>query len=209
MAAGRVIVVDDDDHVRKSTARLLRAAGYEVELFSSADAFLAGYRTESGPACLVLDVRMPGATGLDLQDRLRQSESPLAIVFITGHGDIPMSVRALKNGAVDFLPKPFEDIDLLRAVEHGLAKSAQEHAAHSVLESINRRVDTLTNREREVLGLIVCGLLNKQVADRIGTTEKTVKVHRGHIMEKMQVHSFAELVQIAAKVGIAPESGEQ
>lgn len=145
MAEGRVIVVDDDDHVRKSTARLLRAAAYEVELYSSADAFLAGHRREAGPACLVLDVRMPGATGLDLQDRLRQSDSSLAIIFITGHGDIPMSVRALKNGAVDFLPKPFEEIDLLRAVEQGLAKSAHDHAEHIALESINKRAGTLTN----------------------------------------------------------------
>lgn len=203
MTAGRVIVVDDDEQVRHSIARLLRSAAYEIEVFSSAEDFLANFRIEGEPACLVLDVRMPGLTGLDLQDRLRQIHSPLAIVFITGHADIPMSVRALKNGAVDFLPKPFEDVDLLHAVERGLARSVNDHAKQMLVESINRRVASLTPREREVLALIVCGLLNKQVAERLGTTEKTIKAHRARIMVKMEVHSFAELVQLAAKVGLA------
>lgn len=209
MAAGRVIIVDDDEQVRKSIARLLRSAAYEIETFDSAEAFLAAFRTPAQPACLVLDVRMPGSTGLELQDRLRQLQSPLAIVFISGHGDIPMSVHALKNGAVDFLPKPFEDVDLLHAVERGLARSFRDHAEHVLVESINVRLHRLTAREREVLGLIVCGLLNKQVAERLGTTEKTIKVHRAHIMEKMQVDSFAELVQLAAKVGLIAENRPQ
>lgn len=204
-----MIIVDDDEQVRKSIARLLRSAAYEIETFDSAEAFLAAFRTPAQPACLVLDVRMPGSTGLELQDRLRQLQSPLAIVFISGHGDIPMSVHALKNGAVDFLPKPFEDVDLLHAVERGLARSFRDHAEHVLVESINVRLHRLTAREREVLGLIVCGLLNKQVAERLGTTEKTIKVHRAHIMEKMQVDSFAELVQLAAKVGLIAENRPQ
>ena len=200
----RVFVVDDDPSVRKGVERLLRSAGYAVETFASAEQFLANRGDQRDPACLVLDVRMPGATGLDLQERLLEAGSALAVVFITGHGDIPMSVRAVKRGAVDFLAKPFQDTELLDAVAQALAKSGVDRAAQDEIDSIARRLETLTAREREVLALVVTGMLNKQIAAALGTTEKTVKVHRGLVMEKMQAGSLAELVQLASRIGITP-----
>jgi FixJ family two-component response regulator len=201
VTARNIFVVDDDTSVRNGVARLLRSAGYQVETYPSAEAFMAS-RHGSGPGCLVLDIRMPDSTGLDLHERLLGSNSKLAVVFITGHGDIPTSVRAIKNGAIDFLAKPFDDVDLLAAVAQALSKSAHDHAVQDEIDSIKGRLDALTPREREVLGLVVTGMLNKQIADAIGTSEKTVKVHRGRVMEKMRVRSLAELVQISAQVGI-------
>jgi len=197
-----VFVVDDDASVRKSLSRLLRSGGYTAETFASATEFLASGRHQQSPACLVLDVRMPGLTGMELQERLRALKSALAIIFITGHGDIPMSVEAMKGGAVDFLPKPFDDTQLLAAVAKAIAKSAHDRQTRGEIESIQERLATLTPREREVLELVVRGMLNKQVAADLGTVEKTIKVHRARVMEKMQVQSLAELVRLAERVGI-------
>jgi FixJ family two-component response regulator len=197
-----VFVVDDDASVRRSLARLFKSANYQVEAFAGATEFLASGRHRQSPACLVLDVRMPGLTGMDLQERLAVLGSTLAIVFITGHGDVPMSVRAMKGGAVDFLPKPFDDTQLLDAVTKAILKSVRDQEAQTELDAIQKRFETLTPREREVMSLIVTGKLNKQVAGDLGTTEKTIKVHRARVLEKMQVHSLAELVPLAEKLGL-------
>lgn len=197
-----VFVVDDDESVRRSLARLLKSAGYQVELFQSADAFLASGRHSQSPACLVLDLRLPGLTGMELQVQLAELQSPMAIVFITGHGDIPTSVRAIKGGAVDFLPKPFDDTDLLDAVARAIEQNRLDHRARAELSAIAERYAGLTPREREVMALIVTGKLNKQVADELGTVEKTIKVHRARVFEKMQVLSLTELVPLAAKLGL-------
>jgi FixJ family two-component response regulator len=203
--APRIFVVDDDEELRESLERLLRSAGFRVETFGSPDAFLerAPY---NGPGCLVLDVRMPGRSGLELQEWLASAEAALPIVFITGHGDIPTSVRAMKAGAVDFLPKPFEDQMLLDAVEQALAQDAAGRARRAELATLQERAAALTPREREVFCLVVQGLLNKQIAARLGTTEQTIKVHRGRVMEKLQVASLAGLVRLAARLGIPNRS---
>ena len=202
--AATVFIVDDDASVRRSLARLLKSDGYLVEAFASAAEFLDSCRHQSisGPACLVLDLRMPGLTGMELQARLNTFGSPLAIVFISGHGDIPTGVRAMKNGAVDFLPKPFEDTQLLEAVARAIARTANDQKALTELRSIQERYATLTPREREVMALIVTGKLNKQVADELGTAEKTIKVHRARVFEKMRVQTLAELVPQADKLGL-------
>jgi FixJ family two-component response regulator len=197
-----VFVVDDDASVRKALARLIRSAGYQVNTFASAREFLDRIKADQEPGCLVLDVRMPGLSGLDLQHELQSADISLPIVFMTGHGDIPMSVRAMKAGAVDFLPKPVKDAELLRAIEQARTRAAQEHAAATERQNILRRLETLTPRERDVMALVVRGLLNKQIAFELGTVEKTIKVHRARVMEKMQVESLAELVRIAERVGI-------
>lgn len=197
-----VFVVDDDASVRRSLARLLKSAGYQVEGFPSALEFLTSGRHAQSPACLVLDLRMPGLTGMELQVRLRELQSPLAIVFITGHGDIPTSVRAMKGGAVDFLPKPFDDTQLLDAVGRAIERTQQDQKTFEERATLQARFATLTAREREVMALIVTGKLNKQVADELGTVEKTIKVHRARVFEKMQVQSLAELVPLAAKLGL-------
>lgn len=197
-----VFVVDDDASVRRSLARLLKSAGYEVESFPSAVAFLASGRHQQCPACLVLDFRMPGLTGLELQQRLATLQSPLAIVFITGHGDVPTSVRAMKSGAVDFLPKPFEDTELLAAVARAVERTRETWKTTAELTAIRHRYATLTAREQEVMAQIVTGKLNKQVAEALGTVEKTIKVHRARVFEKMQVQSLAELIPLAAKLGL-------
>jgi FixJ family two-component response regulator len=201
-ATPTVFVVDDDPSVRRSLARLLKSADYQVETFSSAAAFLASGQQGRSPACLVLDLRMPGLTGMDLQERLAALQSPLAIVFITGHGDIPTSVQAMKRGALDFLPKPFDDTQLLEAVARAIERTRQVQKAQAELAAIQQRFATLTAREREVMAHIVTGKLNKQVADDLGTVEKTIKVHRARIFEKMQVRSLAELVPLAEKLGL-------
>jgi len=200
--APTVFVVDDDASVRRSLARLLKSAAYQVELYASAAEFLARPRRPECAACLVLDLRMPELTGLELQERLSTLASHLAVVFITGHGDIPTSVLAMKRGAVDFLPKPFEDTQLLEAVARAVARTAQNYKAHQELRAIRERFATLTAREQEVMAQIVTGKLNKQVADELGTVEKTIKVHRARIFEKMQVKSLAELVPLAGKLGL-------
>jgi FixJ family two-component response regulator len=200
-----VYVVDDDPSVRKSLARLLRAAGYQAVTFATAAEFLDYRRAHDTPGCLVLDVEMPGSSGLELQGELLDSPSPLPIVFITGHGDIPMSVMAMKAGAVDFLSKPFREEDLLEAISEASASGRRKRAEIAERTAIEERYDSLTPREREVLAMVVRGLPNKQIATKLGIGEKTIKVHRGRVMSKMQARSVAELVRAALKIGIKPE----
>lgn len=201
-SSATVFLVDDDPSVRRALTRLFKSAGYEVQSFASARDFLDASASAAGPACLVLDVRMPGLSGIDLQRELGLSNLILPIIFITGFGDIPTTVKAMKAGAVDFLPKPVRDVDLLRAIEQGFTRARQEGAERKELEVIQKRVDTLTAREREVMSLVVKGWLNKQIAFELGTVEKTIKVHRARVMQKMQVDSVAELVRIAERAEI-------
>lgn len=200
-----VFIVDDDDSVRKSLARLITSVGLKVETFSSANAFLKR-DSYDGPACLVLDIRMPGLSGLDLQTELAKAERTLSIVFITGHGNISMSVQAIKAGAVDFLEKPFEEQDLLDAVHLAIQKDRATKEKLAELREIKERVESLTPREREVFALVVTGMLNKQIAFEMGISEKTIKVHRARVMQKMQAESLADLVRLAEKVGIGSAS---
>jgi FixJ family two-component response regulator len=197
-----VFVVDDDASIRKALMRLIKSAGYDVITFASAREFLDRARPKAGPGCLVLDVRMPGLSGLDLQRELLAADEMMPIIFISGHGDIPMSVKAMKAGAVDFLPKPFKDTVLLHAIEQALARAVHDRTEQTELAAVQRRLEKLTPREREVMALVVSGMLNKQIAFELGTVEKTIKVHRARVMEKMQVESFADLVRLAARVGI-------
>ena len=197
-----VFLVDDDPSVRRALARLIKSAGHEVQTFASAQEFLGTRAGGEEAACLVLDVRMPGLTGIELQRQLQTLNRNVPIVFMTGHGNIPMSVQAMKAGAVDFLPKPVKDTDLLRAIEQALARAVRDRAERNELEDGRERVERLTPREREVMVLVVRGLLNKQIAFELGTVEKTIKVHRARVMEKMQVDSLADLVRLAEKVGI-------
>jgi len=198
-----VFVVDDDDAVRRALMRLIRSAGYRVEGFGSASEFLDSRPCTHRTACLVLDVQLPGLNGLDLQRELNAASALLPIIFITGHGDIAMTVSAMKAGATDFLAKPIGDTDLLRAIETALRNSSQAVTSRIELDSIRGRLARLTPREREVLALLVEGRLNKQVAFELGIAEKTIKVHRARVMEKMEAHSLVELARITDKVGIA------
>ena len=208
MSDAIVYVVDDDAAISRSLARLIRSVGLDTVTFPSAQAFIDHPRS-TGPACLVLDVRMPGLGGLDLQTRLGDARKTLPIVFITGHGNVPTSVRAMKGGAVDFLQKPFNDDELLGAIHRALALSRQAHAEASERSEIERRVRSLTPREREVMERVVKGLLNKQIAADLGAAEKTVKVHRGRVMQKMQASSVADLVHMAERVGLATGSSSK
>ena len=200
-AAPRVFVVDDDPSVRKSLARLLKAAGYEVEAFASARGFLAR-EPYADHCCLVLDVRMPDLTGLDLQKALVSAGRRMSIVFATGHIDVPGSVRAMKHGAVDVLTKPVDAKDLLAAIQRALAKDLGDRAAETRLASIRERIKMLTPREAAVFALVVTGMLNKQIAFELGVGEKTIKVHRARVMEKMRAQSVAELVRLADGAGL-------
>ena len=200
---GLVLVVDDDESVRRSLSRLLRAAGLASETFPSAEAFLARSPVEE-VGCLVLDLRMRGLTGLDLQKRLTETGQHLPIVFLTAHGDIPTGVEAMKLGAVDFLTKPVDDKRLLAAVQQALARCERDLAEQRAVEAIRTRLGTLTPREFEVMRGVIAGLLNKQIAAQLDIVEKTVKVHRGQVMHKMGVVSVAELVRDCARVGIEP-----
>jgi FixJ family two-component response regulator len=200
-----VFVVDDDSSMREALTDLITSVGLLVEAFKSAREFLA-HRRRDAPACLVLDVRLPGLSGLDLQRELAHTEAPIPIIFITGHGDIPMSVQAMKEGAVEFLAKPFRDQDLLDAVQHALEIDRAARQERSLVADVRRRYESLTNREREVMRLVVSGLLNKQIAAELGSSEVTVKMHRGQVMRKMKAQSIVELLRMAEKIGIAGEA---
>ncbi len=195
-----VFVVDDDLSVRRSTERLIRSAGLKVQALASAREFLKNPRPE-GPACLVLDVRMPGLSGMDLQRELTQSGIHIPIIFITGHGDIPMSVRAMKAGAVEFLTKPFRGRNLLDAVRAAIERDRSACKERSETGELRERYGQLTPREREVMALVAVGLLNKQVASELATTERTIKFHRAHIMQKMHAESLPDLVRMVEKIG--------
>jgi FixJ family two-component response regulator len=201
-----IFVIDDDASVRKSLSRLLRSAGYTMETFTSAEEFLRRDHYD-GIGCLLLDVQMPGLSGMGLQEELNRADYHMPIIFITGHGDIPMSVEAMKKGAVDFLTKPFQAKELLQVIDKAIEKDTHARAEHDEILDIRRRIDQLTLRENEILGYIITGMLNKQIAFELGIAEKTVKVHRGRIMEKLCVGSVAELVRLAEKVGIKPAKG--
>ena len=194
-------VVDDDVSFRTAIGRLLRASGYEVVLYQSGDEFLESPRNKE-PGCILLDIRMPGLSGLELQDHLRKMDSILPIVFLTGHGDIPTSVRAIKSGAEDLLSKPVEKKVLIEAIERALARYRERRAEHDRLDALRSLVVTLAPRETGVFGLMVRGKLNKQIAHELGTSERTIKAHRHSIMQKLQVQSVAEAVSIAERLGI-------
>jgi FixJ family two-component response regulator len=194
-----VFIVDDDDSVRKALTRLIKSVDLTVETFASAHDFLKR-KSHNGPACLLLDIRMPGLSGLDLQDELVAAGLTLPIIFISAHGTIPLTVRAMKAGAVDFIEKPFEDQTLLDAINQSLKKDRQAKLEQAEVREIQRRADSLTPREREVFALVVSGKLNKQIAFKLGTSERTIKAHRARVMKKMQAKSLADLIRLAEKV---------
>jgi FixJ family two-component response regulator len=196
-----VFVIDDDPSVRRAIRRLIGSVGLQVELFGSAREFLHSRRPDA-PSCLVLDIRLPGISGLDFQRELAAANIHIPIIFITAHGDIPMTVRAMKAGAVEFLTKPFHDQDLLDAIHVALERDRAKRKQEAEIATLLQRWESLTPREREVLPLVVSGLLNKQIAAEIGTSETTVKVHRGQLMRKMGADSLAELVRLAERIGI-------
>jgi FixJ family two-component response regulator len=197
-----VYVVDDNAPVREAVAGLLKSVGLRVRTFGSAQEFLAGERPDA-PACLVLDVRLPGLSGLDLQRELAEADIHTPIIFITGHGDIPMSVKAMKAGAVEFLTKPFRDQDLLDAISQAVTLDRAQRRQRAELAELRGRYESLTPREREVMALVAAGLLNKQIAVELGTSEVTVKLHRGQVMHKMSADSLADLVRMAERLGVS------
>jgi FixJ family two-component response regulator len=202
-AAGTVFVIDDDPSVRRALARQLRTAGFRVESFESAQEYVAR-APQAAIACIVTDVRMPGMSGLDLQDSLAGAGRALPMVFITGHGDIPTTVRAMKGGAINFLAKPFSEREILAAVAEALERSAAIERERRELGSLRARYEALTAREREVLVLVAAGLLNKIIAERLGIAETTIKVHRGRVMQKMGAASLADLVRMSGRLDLAP-----
>jgi FixJ family two-component response regulator len=202
VTASTVFVVDDDLSVRRAIKRLLESVGLQVELFESANE-LQRWKIPDGPSCLVLDVRLPGRSGLDLQRELAEHNIQMPIIFITSYGDIPMTVRAMKAGAVEFLTKPFRDQDLLDAIQVALARDCFRREQEAEIATLRERFESLTPREKEVLPLLVSGLLSKQIAAEMGTSEATIKVHRSQLMRKMDAESVAELVRMAEKIGIS------
>jgi FixJ family two-component response regulator len=202
-----VFVVDDDSSMRDALRNLFRSVGLNVETFGVAQEFLSRERSK-GPGCLVLDIRLPGLSGLDLQRQLADANIQIPIVFITAHGDIQMSVRAMKAGAVEFLTKPFRDQDLLDAVQQAVDRDRATRILQAKEAETRQRYESLSPREQEVLGLVVRGLLNKQIAGRLGTSEATVKMHRGHVMQKMQANSLAELIRMAERLGIPSQEDQ-
>ncbi len=197
-----VFVVDDDPVVCASMKRLIRTLGLEVQTFSSAQEFLRAKRPNA-PGCLVLDVRLPDLSGLDLQEELAKTNVDLPIVFVTGHADIPMSVRAMKAGAVEFLTKPFREQDLLEAIQHGIGQHRATRERRAAISELEQRMDSLTPREREVFPLVAGGLLNKQIASQLGASEKTIKIHRSQLMRKMEAGSLADLVRMSERLKIS------
>jgi FixJ family two-component response regulator len=194
-----VFVIDDDALIRDGIRSLIRSIGLRAETFASASDFMRAKRPDA-PACLILDVRMPGLSGLDLQRQLSDADIDIPIIFITGHGDIPMSVRAMKDGAMEFLTKPVRGQDLLDAVQKAVARDRALRLERAEISAIRKRFDSLTPRETEVLNLVVAGLLNKQIADQLGTSELTIKTHRAHVMEKTHAESLAHLVRMAERL---------
>jgi len=204
IANAMVYLVDDDASVRKAMTRLFKSEAIQIKTFETAGEFLDHERADV-PGCLILDVEMPDQTGIELQAELVAQHVDIPIVFMTGHGDIPMSVKAIKEGAVDFLPKPVEHQKLLQTVKNAIARHASERPQSSLIRDFLQRVDTLSKREREVMDLVITGMLNKQIASKLGITEYTVKVHRGRMMEKTGVESLAELVRLHERSGIAAD----
>jgi RNA polymerase sigma factor (sigma-70 family) len=203
--ASVVFVVDDDPSVRRAIKLLLESIGLEVELFGSAQEFLPSGPTK-GPSCLILDVRLPGVSGLDFQRQLNEAKINIPIIFISTHGDVPMTVRAMKAGAIEFLTKPFRDQDLLDAVQVALERDRARRQREGEIATLRERFESLSAREREVVAMVVSGMLNKQIAAKIGITENTVKVHRSRAMEKMQAQSLADLVKMVERLGILPQA---
>ena len=203
-ANSTVLFIDDDPELRASVGRLLRSLGLDTQLFGSISDFLKS-NPPDGPTCLVLDVRLPGQSGLDLQRELAAANRELPIIFITGHGDIPMSVQAMKGGAIEFLTKPFRDQDLLEAIQLGLARDRARRESERALATLRERFDTLSSRERDIMLHVVAGRLNKQIANDIGIAESTVKVHRTHLMRKMKARSLPELSRMADALKLTAE----
>lgn len=205
--SSKVAVIDDDKAIRRALARLIRSAGFEAFTFSSAPEFLAAPDAE-GVGCAVIDLRMPGLSGLELQEEINRRLPHLSVVFLTGHGDVPSSVRAMKAGAVDFLEKPVAEEALLTAVRRAIERSHEMKTSGAELEELQRRYRLLTPREREVFALVTAGFLNKQIGFDLGPSEKTIKVHRAHAMGKMEAKSLADLVRMAGRLGIRPVGKE-